>query len=89
MSDEPENEPPVKPAEPKKRRTFRSECYMVAVDEAWFLSKDDWTEQPNFGKKYSKPRAANSDADAERERYPGKHIRVVRAKQTITIEEIE
>ena len=88
MNDEPEQPMPA-PPEKKRGRSYKSEAYMVAIDQAWFLSKDDWTEQPSFGKKYSRAKLADTDAEAERNRHPSKHIRVVKVKQTITVYEIE
>lgn len=88
MAEEPVEEVRVKSEKPKKER-HKSECYMVKIDNTWFLAKGDWTEYPTFANKFSKARVAQAEADAEKARFTDKHIRVVRAKQVITIEEIE
>ena len=72
----------------KKPRIYKSECYMVAIDDIWFLAKDDWTEHPTFGKKYSRAKVADGNADDEQSRHPNKKIRIVKAVQTIKIYEI-
>lgn len=72
-------------------REYESDCFVVAVDNVWFLPRgdDDWCDHPAFAQKFGKLRMANARAADEQERHQNRKIRVCRLRQRFLIEEIE
>lgn len=73
------------------QREYESVCYVVAVDDNWFLSRgdDDWCDHPSFAQKYGKIRMANARAADEQEKHSNRRIRAVRLHQRFLVEEIK
>lgn len=82
MSDEP------RLPSPKEARAYESEAYAIAVDDTFFVAREDWTDHPAFAMKFGRARVAAGRAQDEQEKFPTHRVRVIKLRQTFVVEEI-